>query len=116
MKYIPILKSLLLATAGAMLLSGCVVRERVVYRQPPPAVAPDEVVVTSDAPPPIVETVVVAPGPGYYWVRGEWVWRGRWVWAPGRWVYPPRPGAHWRAAHCEVRGGARVYIRGGWAF
>jgi outer membrane lipoprotein SlyB len=46
-------------------------------------------------PPPPVETVVVAPSPGYVWVPGEWLWRGRWVWVSGRWAYPPRPHARW---------------------
>ena len=30
-------------------------------------------------PPPPVETVVVAPGPDYVWIGGEWVWKGRLV-------------------------------------
>ena len=33
------------------------------------------------APPPApVETVVVAPGPDYVWIGGEWVWNGGWFW------------------------------------
>src|SRR6266478_2384355 len=32
-------------------------------------------------PPPPTEPVVAAPGPGYEWVDGEWVWNGAtWVW------------------------------------
>jgi uncharacterized protein YcfJ len=45
------------------------------------------------APPP--ETMVVAPGPGYVWVGGEWVWNGGWVWVGGHWAYPPQPHAIW---------------------
>lgn len=54
-------------------------------------------VATTTAPPaPVAETVVVAPGPGYVWVGGEWLWGPTgWYWAPGRWVWPPYPGAIW---------------------
>lgn len=51
--------------------------------------------VAQPPPPPPMETVYVAPGPGYVWVGGEWAWHGRWVWTGGRWVYPPRHGAVW---------------------
>jgi len=56
----------------------------VVAQGPPPA---------PPAPPP--ETVVVAPGPGYVWVAGEWAWNGGWVWVGGHWAYPPHPRAVW---------------------
>ena len=46
-------------------------------------------------PPPPPETVVVAPGPGYVWVPGDWVWRGGWVWVGGYWAFPPYRGAVW---------------------
>jgi uncharacterized protein YcfJ len=48
-------------------------------------------------PPPVepVEPVVVAPGPGFVWIGGDWVWHGRWVWVGGHWGYPPHPGALW---------------------
>ena len=53
--------------------------------------------VVENAPPPApVETVtVVAPGPGYIWVDGEWVWNGGWIWMAGHWGYPPYPHAIW---------------------
>ncbi len=53
------------------------------------------VYVQSAPPPPPVETVYVAPGPGYIWIGGEWVWNGRWVWVSGHWSYPPRPHTVW---------------------
>jgi hypothetical protein len=122
MKQIPHFKLTLIAGVGSLFLCGCV-RERVVYRTPPPpavvaapVVAPNEVVVSAAPPPPVQETVVVAPGPGYVWVRGAWVWRDRWIWERGHWTYPPRPGARWRESHYEVRGGVRIYVRGGWVF
>jgi len=58
-------------------------------------------VVETPPPPAPVETVGVAPGPGYVWVGGEWVWNGGWVWVGGHWLLPPHPRAVW--------------VRGGWA-
>jgi outer membrane lipoprotein SlyB len=52
-------------------------------------------VVMEEPPPPLAETVVVAPGPGYVWIGGDWVWNGRWVWVAGHWGYPPYPYAVW---------------------
>ena len=55
-----------------------------------------DTVVSQPPPNPPVETIAVAPGPDYYWCRGEWSWTGSaWVWVPGRWVAPPRRGAIW---------------------
>ena len=57
--------------------------------------APSTVVV-QQAPPPIpVETVVVAPGPNYVWIGGEWIWAGGWVWRAGYWGCPPRGYSVW---------------------
>jgi outer membrane lipoprotein SlyB len=54
-----------------------------------------ETVVAGTPPPAPVETVVVAPGPGYVWVGGEWIWNGGWVWIAGHWTVPPYPHAVW---------------------
>ncbi len=117
MKKLPLLKSILLIALGSTLLSGCVVRERTVYRQaPPPAVVGQEVVVTEAPPPPIVETVTVSPGPGFLWIGGVWAWHGHWVWERGHWGRPPHPGAVWVAHRYEYRNGVHVFIRGGWRF
>lgn len=72
------------------------------------------VVAPEPPPPPRVETVVVAPGPGYVWVSGEWVWQGRWVWSPGYWTVPPWPGCVW--IHGSWYRGPRGwhYHRGHW--
>jgi len=60
------------------------------------APAPASTTFMQDAPPPPPsETVVAAPGPGYVWISGEWVWHGGWVWSAGHWVYPPYPHAVW---------------------
>jgi len=53
------------------------------------------VVVDRPPPPPPVETVVVAPGPDYVWIGGEWTWNGRWIWMAGHWGYPPYSHAVW---------------------
>ena len=48
------------------------------------------------APPPApMETIVVAPRPGYVWVGGEWIWSGGWYWSAGHWDFPPQPTAVW---------------------
>ncbi len=59
--------------------------------------------VVSQAPPAVpVETVLAAPGTGYSWVNGEWVWNGAaWAWVPGRWVLGPYPHAIWVGARWE---------------
>jgi outer membrane lipoprotein SlyB len=57
--------------------------------------ATSEVVVQQPPPPAPVETVVVAPGPGYTWIGGEWIWAGGWVWRAGYWGLPPRGHVVW---------------------
>jgi hypothetical protein len=38
------------------------------------------------APAPLVEAVPLAPGPGYQWMPGYWVWgNSGWVWVYGDW-------------------------------
>ena len=60
------------------------------------------------APPPLqVETVGVAPVPGYFWIGG------RYSWVPGRWS-APRPGYHWAAPRWERHGNGWRINRGGW--
>ena len=58
-------------------------------------VASQTTVVQTAPPSPPIETVVVAPGPDYVWIDGEWIWSGRWIWVGGHWAYPPRPHAVW---------------------
>ena len=59
-------------------------------------VAPASAADVSQTPPPApVDTVIAAPGPGYVWIDGEWIWNGRWVWVTGHWGYPPYLGAIW---------------------
>ncbi len=60
-----------------------------------PAPQASTVVVDQPPPSPPAETVVVAPGPGYVWIGGEWVWNASWIWVAGHWGYPPYPRAVW---------------------
>ena len=108
--------ALLAATGGSLLTTGCVYRERTVYRQAPGGpVTESEEVVTEAPPAPIVETVAVAPGPGFVWVDGYWGWHGRrWVWVGGRWAHPPRAGVVWVGPHYVFRGGRHVWVHGYW--
>jgi hypothetical protein len=101
MKKSVLTKSLLIA-AGLPLLAGCVV-----YQQQPAVVA---------APPPPVEVVPAAPGPAavWFWIPGEWEWRGRWVWVGGRWAARPHPGAVWVRGGWGWHGHHRVWIEGYW--
>lgn len=40
-------------------------------------------------PPPLVEPVIVAPGPGFFWMSGAWIWfDGGWSWRHGYWRGP----------------------------
>jgi hypothetical protein len=59
-------------------------------------------VVAQAPPPPQPESVLVAPGPDYVWVSGEWVWNGgTWVWIGGRWALPPYRHVVWVGARWE---------------
>ena len=69
-------------------------------------------VVAQAPPPPPTQTVVVAPGPGYVWIGGEWIWGGSWVWRAGYWAYPPYPRAVWVPAYWH-RGPHGWYCRPG---
>ena len=76
------------------------------------AIAANAAVFVRVAPPrPVVERVVRRPAPGYVWVGGYYRWNGRaYLWTPGRWVYPPRPGAIWVAPHWEFVAGRHGYV------
>ncbi len=106
---------ILLIALSSLLATGCVIRERTVYRPGPPP-AREEVVVTEAPPPAPTEVVTVSPGPAFVWIGGNWVWHGRWVWERGHWARPPHPGAVWVPHRYEYRNGVHVFIRGGWQF
>jgi hypothetical protein len=68
----------------------------------------------SDQPADVVYTRPGAPGPGYVWIDGDWIWSGgRYTWHEGRWDRP-REGRTWHAGSWSH--GARGYSwnRGHW--
>ena len=68
----------------------------------------------SAPPAPLVENVGPAPGPGYVWLSGRWVWNGSgWAWASGQWALPPYPQAVW-VAPGWVRGPNGWYWQSGY--
>lgn len=102
------MKSSLVIAGTTLLLTGCAIRVA------GPALPSGVVYVNSGPPVPMVDVVVVAPGPGYVWIRGAWAWDGRWVWRPGYWMRPPRPGAVWIQPYYGYRGGRNVWYQGYW--
>jgi len=72
------------------------------------------VVVAQPPPPPPGETVVVAPGPGYVWIGGEWAWNGGWIWVAGHWGYPPYPRAVWVRGYWYQRSHGWYRAAGHW--
>jgi hypothetical protein len=111
-------KTVLLIAGTSLLISGCVVRERVGYSGTAvvgESTVDTEVVVDSPPPAPLVETVTVAPDPTFIWIGGAWVWGGtNWRWEHGRWARPPHPGAVWVPHRYVDRSGRHVWSRGGW--
>ena len=115
-----VIKSPLLAVlAGACLVGGCVHQAHqppAAANTPPPATVGHEIVVDRPPPMPVVETMDIAPGPGFVWIPGAWVWRTQWVWDRGHWAHPPQPDAVWVSPRYENRGSAQVFIPGGWKY
>ena len=115
-----IIKSVIGLVGASLLVTGCVVRERTVYRPgppPPPAGESYNEVDVSGPPPPDQTDVVVgvAPGPDFIWVGGFWGWGpGGWMWHRGNWAHRPHRGAVWDRPHYVFRGGRHVWVRGGW--
>jgi len=109
MKKSALLKMALPIFAASLFTVGCVV-----YPARPVTTVGAEVEVVGDPPPLIVEDVTPAPGVGFVWVGGSWVWHDRWVWETGRWDRPPHPGAVWVHHRYVVRDGRHIFVRGGW--
>jgi Glycine zipper len=90
-----------LGTADIIDLKNSGVSEKVIdfMINTPSQIPSAEVAGVAGNPPPVPlpETVVVAPGPDYVWVRGAWVWfGGRWVWHSGYWHRPLHRWHRWR--------------------
>ena len=74
-----------LSAAVLLAVSGCATA-------PPPG----SVFVAGTPPPVVVETIGVATGPEFVWIRGHHHWTGSaYAWEAGRWERRPRPGAQW---------------------
>ncbi len=100
-----LVRNLAMAAAVSAVLSACVVYPAREYYGPTVGYAP---------PAAQIETVGIAPVPGYIWIGGYWNWvGGRYSWIPGRWE-APRPGYRWVAPHWEHYGRGWHMTRGGW--
>ena len=115
------LTGLILLSAAATQLTGCVVRAGVaVPAAPPPpvVVAPAaEVDVQASEPPPPLPVYEQPPCPveGYLWTPGYWAWApGGYYWVPGTWVAPPRVGLLWTPGYWGFAGGVYVFHAGYW--
>ena len=86
---------LLAALATSSLLGACIVVP-VGHRHGGRVGETDDGDIVTVAPPPLqTEAVIIAPGPGYFWISGYWGWiGGRHVWVGGRWE-GHRPGWQW---------------------
>src|SRR6516162_11244676 len=118
------LAGLLLLSAAATQLTGCVVRAGVAVPAPPPPppvyVAPApaaEVDVQANEPPPPLPVYEQPPCPveGYIWTPGYWAWGiGGYYWVPGTWVAPPRVGLLWTPGYWAFAGGVYAFHAGYW--
>jgi hypothetical protein len=59
----------------------------------------------------------MAPGPGYAWIRGHWVWhRERWEWKAGYFERVSQPGSVWISGQWVARGNGWVWMEGHYSF
>ncbi len=95
-----------IALAACAGLSACVVAPTGRYYDSYPVAVPP--------PAPQAEVVVVAPGPGLFWIGGYWGWSGRaHVWVPGRWERH-RHGQYWAPHRWHHDGRAWHQQHGRW--
>jgi hypothetical protein len=104
-----LIKTSLLVALSLPMLVGCVVYTR-------PAPPPPPAVDYNSPPPAQYEVVPAAPGPVdvWFWIPGQWEWRGGWVWVGGQWAARPRPGAVWVRGGWGWHGRHRVWEHGYW--
>ena len=83
---------------------------------PAPVSPPPKPIVVEQAPPgPQLEVMPLAPGPGYVWIPGYWMWRNSaWFWVGGRWVLRPYPTAVWMDGHWSRHGRGWIWVGGRW--
>ena len=109
-------KSLLMAVS-LLLPAGCMV-ERPVAVEPQVAPADGTYVGQPTQPPPANRKEVVPPPPGsaplWYFIPGQWDWRGQWVWVTGHWRTRPHPGDIWLPGKWVQQGNVYVWHKGHW--
>ena len=107
---------LMLAVAGG-LLTGCMT-ERPVMVAPQVATADTVYVNQPTQPPPADQQDVVPPAPGqlgqWWFIPGNWVWRGQWVWTAGHWRPRPHSGDVWLVGKWVQKDNVYVWQRGRW--
>jgi len=109
-------KSLLMAVS-LLLSAGCMVKHPVAVA---PQVAPADGthVGQPTQPPPADREEVVPPPPGsaalWYFIPGQWDWRGQWVWMTGHWRTRPHPGDIWLPGKWVQQGNVYVRQKGHW--
>ncbi len=55
-----------------------------------------------------------APGPGYVWIDGDWIWRsGRYIHQRGYWA-APRGGSRWEAGRWDHYNNGWQWRKGYW--
>ncbi len=116
------LTGLLLLSAAATQLTGCVVRAGVAVPAPAPpppvygAPAAEADVQATEPPPPLpVYEQPPCPVEGYIWTPGYWAWApGGYYWVPGTWVAPPRIGLLWTPGYWGFVGGVYMFHAGYW--
>lgn len=63
---------------------------------------------------PVLVVRPAAPGPGYIWVGGDWLWQGgRYVYREGYWA-PPRRGNRYAAGYWKRSRGGWFWVPGRW--
>ncbi len=68
----------------------------------------------SDRPGDVSYVRPAAPGDGYIWIDGDWMWSGgRYTWREGRWDRP-RPGHVWHPGSWDHGGRGYRWHRGHW--
>jgi hypothetical protein len=88
---------LIIGIAGCLAVTGC---------------AADAYV--TDQPADVVYTRPAAPGDGYVWIDGDWVWYGGgYHWHNGYWARP-RGGRAWAAGHWDHTARGYHWNRGHW--
>jgi len=97
-------------------LSSCTTERVVVEKQPVVYTETHTEYVYENPPVERMETMTVAPGSDYAWVRGHWTWMNdRWTWSEGYWQQKPAASSVWIAGHWERTPNGWVWYDGHWS-